>query len=181
MPTPEHDPPVVGWLDDEPEPATAAVISGEPHDAPAGGSHTIAGTPRCTRCHAEPRHSGSKLGVRCLWPGPLGAHEVGAHEVDANVIGEGREIARRAAAAVEECARCGTVGPVDMACAGCEPFPRSPRGLTDDGARDLPPPLCTLTAWCLRGPGHDGSCTPRPGDAYPPPDFGAAMATRRRA
>lgn len=27
-------------------------------------------TPTCTRCHAEPRHGSSELGVRCLWPEP---------------------------------------------------------------------------------------------------------------
>jgi hypothetical protein len=94
--------------------------------------------PLCTRCHNEPAVQGSELGVRCLWPEP-------AHE---------------------ECARCGTVGPVDVPCAGCQPFPRDPRGLADAGAAIRPPTPCCRrigASWCYL-----------PDDGHPPAQCRAA-------
>lgn len=95
----------------------------------------------------------------------------------------------------EECARCGTVGPVSESCRGCqvlpsgttapEMFPRSPAGQHDD-ATPLPPKPCAQRhpdgeRWCYLADGHEGDHRAPTRREMEPVDFGpkAATSTRR--
>lgn len=53
----------------------------------------------------------------------------------------------------EECARCGTVGPVDVPCRGCRVAPRP-------GDESPPRPCCIRlgSVWCTEPDGHAGEC-----------------------
>jgi hypothetical protein len=63
-----------------------------------------------------------------------------------------------------------------MTAAGCEPFPRAPRGAEDDGAIAPPPKPCSVRVgmwWCIAHAGHDGDVHLVPPDReLPVADFG---------